>query len=55
MAATLLDLTICASVSRLTALLVRPPATAPPWVWLTPVAVTLTVAVAVYAFGAWAM
>ena len=51
MAATLLDLTIWASVSRLTALLVRPPATAPPWLWATPVAVTLTVAVDVYAFG----
>ncbi len=47
MVATLLDLTICDSVSRLTALLVRPPATAAPRLWLTPVGVTLTVAVAV--------
>ena len=48
MAATELDWTICTSVSRLTALLVRPPATAPlPWFWLIPVAVTLTVDVAV--------
>src|SRR5581483_6543310 len=48
-AATVADWTICTSVSRLTAPLVRPPATAAlPWPGVVaPTGVTLTVAVAV--------